>query len=97
LTAQQYVKKHPKLETGRKIIFKCLICDNEQIGYSKLDGFACEKCGGYITPIREAENPYFKYSYNTGILRNGERIYGIDNKWLMWNIKNGFGLPKIEG
>lgn len=52
MTAQEYAKKHPKLETGKKTIFRCIECQNEQIGYNKIDGFSCEKCGGCITPMR---------------------------------------------
>lgn len=55
MTAQEYVARHPKLDTGKKVIFRCLNCGNKQIGYSKLDGFSCEKCGGYISPIKEME------------------------------------------
>ena len=43
-------------------------------------------------------NPYPKYSYNTGLqyLNSDEPVWGIDSKWLMWEIKHGNGLPKIE-
>lgn len=44
----------------------------------------------------EKENPYPKYSYNTGLITTDNKpVYGIDNKWLMFEIKNGNGLPKI--
>lgn len=42
------------------------------------------------------KNPYPKYSYNTGLITTDNKpVYGIDNKWLMFEIKNGNGLPKI--
>ena len=42
-------------------------------------------------------NPYPKYSYNTGLqyLNSDEPVWGVDFKWLMWEIKHGNGLPKI--
>lgn len=41
-------------------------------------------------------NPYPKYSYNTGLITaDNKPVYGIDNKWLIFEIKNGNGLPKI--
>lgn len=46
----------------------------------------------------KVKNPYPKCSYNTG-LRNvysDEPVWGIDNKWLMFEIKQGNGLPKID-
>ena len=46
---------------------------------------------------KKNKNPYPKYSYNTGLRReyNNELVWGIDSKWLMWEIKYGNGLPKI--
>ena len=41
------------------------------------------------------KNPYPKYSYNTGLITTDNKpVYGIDIKWLMFEIKNG-RLPKI--
>ena len=31
---------------GRRMIVSCLNCGHEQIGYSKIDGDRCDKCGG---------------------------------------------------
>lgn len=81
LTAQEYVKKHPELDAGRKLIFRCLHCENEQIGYSSLDGFVCEKCGGYIIPIGEIEPV--------------RTTYAPDHINMM--IRSGVGLPPIKG
>lgn len=50
------------------------------------------------TVIKEVKkkNPYPKYSYNTGLITTDNKpVYGIDNEWLMFEIKNGNGLPKI--
>lgn len=80
LTAQQYVKKRPKLNAGRKLIFKCLLCGNEQIGYSALDGFGCERCDGHITPIGESE-----------LLNTAYSPYRINMM-----IRSGAGLPPIK-
>lgn len=52
MTVHDYIKKHPKIDKGEKMVFKCIECNNEQIGYSKLDGFRREKCDGYIIPCR---------------------------------------------
>ena len=43
------------------------------------------------------KNPFRKYSYNTGLrnYHNNEPVWGIDNKWLMWEIKHGYGLKRI--
>lgn len=43
------------------------------------------------------KNPYPKYSYNTGLItEDGKRVWGIDNKWLMFEIKHGNGLPPLR-
>ena len=43
------------------------------------------------------KNPYPKYSYNTGLItEDGKRVWGIDNEWLMFEIKNGNGLPPLD-
>lgn len=34
------------------MIFKCLECGHEQIGYSCIDGKRCEKCKGVISPTK---------------------------------------------
>lgn len=43
------------------------------------------------------KNPYPKYSYNSGLvyLYSNKPVYGIDNKWLMWEISHGYGLSRI--
>lgn len=42
------------------------------------------------------KNPYSKYSYNTGLVTNNNKpIYGVDIKWLMFEIKQG-RLPKLK-
>lgn len=42
------------------------------------------------------KNPYPKYSYNTGLITNNNKpIYGVDIKWLMFEIKQG-RLPKLK-
>lgn len=48
-----------------------------------------------VNARKRKKNPYPKYSYNTSILRNNELVWGIDNKWLMWEIKHGYGLKRI--
>lgn len=37
------------------------------------------------------QNPYPHYSYNSGIkfIHNGERAWGVDSDWTLWNIKHG--------
>lgn len=46
---------------------------------------------------KKNKNPYPKYSYNTGLqyLYGNKPVWGIDGKWLMWEIKHGNGLPKL--
>lgn len=47
--------------------------------------------------VRKKENPYPKYSYNSGICYNdGSPCWGIDNKWLMFEIKQGNGLSQLK-
>ena len=41
-------------------------------------------------------NPYAKYSYNTGLIMNNKPVWGIDSKYLMWEIKHGRGIPYID-
>ena len=45
MNIQDYAEKHPKLEKGEKILLECMNCKHKQIGYTKIDGFGCEKCG----------------------------------------------------
>ena len=46
---------------------------------------------------KKNKNPYPKYSFNTGLryMYNDEPVWGIDNKWLMYEIKQGNGLSKL--
>ena len=54
------------------------------------------KCGSKIRNRKLKKNPYPKYSYRTGLTNEkGEDVWGVDSKWLIWEIKNGNGLPKI--
>jgi DNA-directed RNA polymerase subunit RPC12/RpoP len=33
---------------GRRMVVTCIDCGHEQIGYSKIDGDRCDKCGGTL-------------------------------------------------
>ena len=44
---------------------------------------------------KKKKNPYPKYSYNTGVIKDNKPVFGIDNKWLMFEIKQGNGLHNI--
>ena len=46
---------------------------------------------------KKIKNPYQKYSYNTGLITmDNKPVLGIDNKWLMFEIKQGNGLSRIR-
>lgn len=45
---------------------------------------------------RRDNNPFPKYSYNSGLItQDGNKVYGVDNKWLLWEIRHGYGLSRI--
>lgn len=47
--------------------------------------------------VKKKSNPYPKYSYNSGICyADGSPCWGIDNKWLMFEIKQGNGLSRLK-
>lgn len=82
--------------------FHCVI-ENDTYHYCHIHSFIGEKLHDkyYKTQSKNLcykhKNPHPKYSYNTGLkTEDGKRVWGIDNKWLMFEIKHGNGLPSLD-
>lgn len=74
--------------------FHCVIGD-DTYHYCHYHSFIGEAV--FNKRYKTQKNPYPKYSYNTGLrTEDGKRVWGIDNKWLMFEIKQGNGLPPLD-